>query len=152
MTCIVAKPGQMASDSRDTGVTKRSCVKMFQRHSYLVGGAGDSGTLNILEHAIEWPARPSVEAFTRWVFENHDPAYIDFHEVEFVICSAKQVWVIDGREAYVSNPVGAVGSGAAYARGYLEARPKDLDGAVAAACKYDPYCAGPIRRLELQRP
>jgi hypothetical protein len=139
----------MASDSRDTGVTKRSCTKLFRRHGYLVGGAGDSAPLNVLEFVLEWPLKPSVEAFTRWVYDNHDPAYLDFDQVELVVCSAKRVWVIEGRQAYDAGPVGAVGSGAAYARGFLEARPKDLDGAVAAACKYDPYCAGPIRRLDL---
>jgi hypothetical protein len=149
MTCIVAKPGQMASDSRDTGATKRTCTKMFRRHSYLVGGAGESGPLNVLEFVLEWPARPSVEAFTRWIYEHHHPETLDFDEVELVVCSAKRVWVIEGRQAYEAGTVGAVGSGAAYARGYLEARPKDLDGAVAAACKYDPWCAGPIRHLEL---
>lgn len=150
MTCIVARPGHMASDSRDTGVTKRTCVKMFRRHGYLIGGAGASAPLNILEHVVEWPLKPSVEVLTKWLWEHHDPDYLSFDDVELVVCSAKRVWVLDER-AFYECAVGAVGSGGGYALGYLEARPNDLEGAVKAACKYDPYCAGPVRELHLSK-
>jgi ATP-dependent protease HslVU (ClpYQ) peptidase subunit len=148
MTCIVAKPGQMAADSRDTGTTKRSCVKLFRRHGYLVGGAGASAPLNTLEHVIEWPLKPSVESLTKWVWENHDAAYLDFDQIELVIATGKRVFVLDDRAFYEAG-AGAVGSGAGYALGYLEAKPNDLEGAVKAACKYDPYCAGPVREMRL---
>ena len=115
MTCIVAKPGHMAADSRDTGVTKRTCTKMFQRHGYLVGGAGESAPLNVLEFAIEWPLKPSVETLTKWIYEHHDAAYLDLDAVELVIASPKRVWVMESRCVYEST-TGAIGSDAGGAR------------------------------------
>lgn len=145
MTCIVAKPGHMASDSRDTGFIKTTCTKMFVRHGYLVGGAGDSAALNMIEHVAKaWPRTLSVEALTRWVHRNHDSGKVNFDDCELVIATRTKVFVVDGR-AVRECRVGAVGSGAGFALGYLEARPADLPGAVQAAIKYDPYCAGPIR-------
>ncbi len=139
----------MRSDSRDTGTIKRSVAKMFQRHGYLVGGAGSSAPLSVLEFEIDWPRSPSVETLTRWVYANHSDEFLDFEACELLIATRKRVFLVEGRAVYEAAH-GAVGSGGAYALGYLAARPNDLDGAVKAACRYDPYCDGPIRRLDLK--
>ncbi len=149
MTCIVARPGTMRSDSRDTGVIKRSVAKMFQRHGYLVGGAGASAPLSVLEFEVDWPRTPSVETLTRWVYQHHDPEYLDLDECELILATRKRVFVVECRAVYEAA-YGAIGSGGAYALGYLAARPQDLDGAVHAACQFDPYCAGPLRKLDLK--
>lgn len=149
MTCIVGVPGRLMADSRETGVIKRSCVKFFRRHSYLIGGAGASAPLAILEHVTKWPARLSVEALTRWVWKNHDSDFLDLEQTELLIVTRTQVFVTEGRIVHPPALTGAVGSGAAFAQGYLEAKPGDLEGAIRAACKFDPYCAGPVRKAEL---
>jgi len=149
MTCIAGAPGRLVADSRETGVIKRSCVKFFRRHDYLVGGAGASAPLAFLEHQIRWPKKLSVHALTRWVWKTHDPDYLDLEETELIIVTREAVYVTEGRIVHPPAKFGAVGSGAAWALGYLEAAPGDLDGAVKAACKYDPWCAGPLRSAEL---
>lgn len=149
VTCIAGVPGRLMADSRETGVIKRSCVKFFRRHDYLIGGAGASAPLAILEHVLTWPRKLTVEALTRWVWRNHDADFLDFDETELLIVTATQVFVTEGRIVHPPALTGAVGSGAPWAQGYLEAKPGDLEGAIKAACKFDPYCAGPIRKAEL---
>jgi ATP-dependent protease HslVU (ClpYQ) peptidase subunit len=148
VTCVAAYAGRMASDSRDTGAIKRSCTKIFRRHGYLVGGAGASAPLNVLEFELTWPVKPTIESLTRWVYQHHDPETLDFEAIELLIATKTQVFTVEGRAAFVA-PFGAIGSGAAYALGYMQAKPKDLAGAISAACQYDPYCAGPVRKMEL---
>jgi hypothetical protein len=149
VTCIAGVPGRLVADSRETGAIKRNCVKFFRKHEYIVGGAGASAPLAVLEHVLPWPKSLSVPGLTRWVYKHHDPDYIDFEETELIIVTAKAVFVTEGRIVHPPASFGAVGSGSAWALGYLEASPGDLDGAVKAACKYDPYCAGPLRGVEL---
>lgn len=149
MTCIVGAPGRMMADSRETGTIKRSCVKFFRKHSYLVGGAGASAPLAVLEHVLYWPKALSVEALTRWVFKHHAKDALDFEDTELLIVTSREVFVTEGRIVHPPALTGAVGSGSSWAQGYLEGKPGDLEGAIKAACKFDPYCAGPIRKAEL---
>ena len=151
MTCIVGVPGRIVADSRETGAIKRSCVKFFKPggRTYLVGGAGASAPLATLEYAVKWPAKLSVESLTKWVYAKHDPATLDFEQVELLIVTASEVYEIEGRTVHPPSQRAAIGSGAPWAQGYLESKPGDLDGAIKAACKFDPYCAGPIREAKL---
>ncbi len=148
MSCVVARPGLIVTDSLDTGAIKRSVPKAFRRNGYLVGGAGESAPLNIIEHAITWPSFPTVESLTDFLYQHHDSDALDFGKVELVVCTASLVFVLDD-SAWYESAEAAIGSGAAYALGYLRAKPKDFVGAVEAACAYDPYCAGPVRELKL---
>lgn len=128
---------------------KRSCVKFFTKHDYLVGGAGASAPLATLEFAIPWPRRLSVATLARWIYRFHNPDSLNFDDTELIIVTRDRVFTTEGRIPYPPSAVGAVGSGSAWAQGYLEACPGDLEGAIKAACKYDPYCAGPVRTAEL---
>jgi ATP-dependent protease HslVU (ClpYQ) peptidase subunit len=148
MTCVVAKPGLLCTDSRETGTTKRDAPKHFRKHDYLVGTAGDCAALTAAEHVMAWPKKPSVRNLTRLLHKHQDSENCDFGQVSMVVVTRETVLVIDGLYVYEAA-AGAIGSGAPYALGYLRAAPEDLEGAVAAACFYDPYCAGPIRKIEL---
>lgn len=142
-------PGRLAADSRETGAIKRNCVKFFRKHDYLVGGAGASAPLCVLEHVIPWPKTLSVASLSRWIYKYHDPNKVDFDDTELIIVTDKAVFVTEGRIVHPPGVVGGVGSGSPWALGYLEGAPGDLEGAVKAACKYDPYTAGPVRAVEL---
>lgn len=151
MTCVVGVPGRIVADSRETGAIKRSCVKFFRPtgRGYLVGGAGASAPLAMLEHAVRWPVKLSLESLQRWVFNLHDPSYLDLEQIELLIVTRKEVYELEGRLVHPPSQLAAIGSGASWAQGYLEAKPSDLEGAIKAACKFDPWCAGPIRGVEL---
>lgn len=134
----------MASDSRETGLIKSTCTKMYLRHGYAVGGSGDSAPLTALEHCLKWPAKPSTEAFARMMYRHPEIAWAD---IEVLVATKTHVWHLCGGSVSEIR-AGAIGSGAAFALGYLDAKPGDIDGAVKAACKLDPHCAGPVRDLE----
>lgn len=121
---------------------------MYLRNGYIVGGSGDSAPLTAIEYCLKWPKTPSTETFARWMFRYSDA--VGWGSVELLVVTRAKVWHLSGG-AVCEVRLGAIGSGAAFALGYLEAKPSDLDGAVAAACKFDPYCAGPIRRLDLPK-
>ncbi len=148
MTAVVARPGLLCTDSRETGDTKRDAPKHFRMHDYLVGTAGECGALTAAEHVFPWPKRPTVKALTRWLHKHHDPQRADFRETSMLVVTARKVFVLEGLYCFEA-PVGAIGSGAPYALGYLRAAPDDLEGAIAAACFFDPFCAGPVRKVEL---
>jgi hypothetical protein len=149
MTCIAALPGHMMSDSRETGAIKRSCIKFFRKHGYLIGGAGSSAPLAMLEHVVAWPKRPTVAGLTKWIYQHHSVEALNFEEIELLIVTPKHVIEVEGRVVHPPALSGAVGSGAAWAQGYLLGKPGDLKGAVEAACRFDPYCAGPVREAKL---
>lgn len=150
VTCVVAKPGLLVSDSRETGDTKREAHKHFRVHDYLVGTAGDCGALTAAEHVFPWPKRPTVKSLTRWLHKNHDKDGANFLETSMLVVTRTKVFVLEGLYCYEPKEnVGAIGCGAPYALGYLRAAPDDFEGAIAAACFYDPWCAGPVRRVEL---
>lgn len=135
----------MASDSRETGLIKSTCTKMYLRHGYAVGGSGASAPLTAIEHCIRWPRTPSTEAFARWMFRHSES--VAWGDVELLVATKTTVWHLSAGTVSEVR-IAAIGSGAAFALGYLEAKPGDIDGAVKAACKFDPYCAGPVRDLE----
>jgi hypothetical protein len=148
MTCVVAKPGVLCTDSRETGAIKRDAPKHFRVHGYLVGTAGECSPLTVAEHVMRWPAQPTVKSVARLLHKHHDKANCNFEEVSLLVVTRNRVLVCDGLYVYEA-PIGAIGCGAPYALGYLRGAPDDLEGAVSAACFYDPYCAGPVRRIEL---
>ncbi len=74
----------------------------------------------------------------------------DAEGVELILCERTRVWVIEGDAVYCSTGAVAVGCGAAYALGYLEAKPGKLKEAVRAACKHDPYCGGKVTEMRLR--
>ncbi len=148
MTCCVARPGLLVTDSRETGAIKRDAAKHFRVHDFIVGTAGDCGALMAAEHVFRWPKRPTVKSLTRWLYWSHDPGWSDFRETSMLVVTRTKVFVLEGLYVY-ETPAGAVGSGAPYALGYLRGQPDDLEGAIAAACFFDPYCSGPVRRIEV---
>ena len=148
MTCVVARPGVLVTDSRETGEIKSARPKHFRVNGYLVGVAGDVGTWQAAQYAVAWPRQPSERAFVRWLHRLHDDEKLNFDEVSFLVVTATEVYTLDGR-AVTRGVAGAIGSGAAYALGYLRGCPDDLEGAVGAACYYDPYCAGPVVNVRL---
>jgi len=150
VTCCVARPGLLCTDSRDQDETKRDAPKHFRPAGcdYVVGTAGDCAALMAAEHVYPWPKRPTLRSLTRWLHKHHDPERSNFAETSMLVVTRSKVFVMYGQYVYARD-VGAVGSGAAYALGFLRASPDDLEGAVAAACFYDPACAGPVRRVEI---
>ena len=138
----------MLSDSRVTGATKGLCRKIWTTpQGHLVGGAGDRATMLYFEHVLKWPAKLSTETLVRWVHRNLDR--VKFDNVEMLVTDGKLLFEICSQCVTELTTAGAVGSGAAWAQGYLRARPDDLKGAVEAACYYDPYCAGPVQEFAL---
>lgn len=145
MTCVVAKPGVLYSDSRETLYIKRNSHKHFQVHNYLVGTAGDSDVLTAAEHVFKWPKRPNVKILTRWLHDHQNDSKSDFNKCCLLVVTTNRLFVCEGLYVYEVDSCAAIGSGAPYALGYLRGQPDDLKGAVEAACYYDPYCAGPVR-------
>ena len=148
MTCCIAVPGLLVTDSRDQDETKRDAPKHFRVHDYVVGTAGDCAALMAAEHVYPWPKRPTLRSLTRWLHRYHNPERSNFAETSMLVVTKSKVFVMYGQYVYARSP-GAVGSGAAYALGFLRACPDDLEGAVAAACFYDPACAGPVQRIDV---
>ena len=148
MTCVVGRPGVLCTDSRETGATKRDAPKHFRVHNYLVGTAGDCAALTVTEHVMQWPKNPTVKTVARLLHKHHDKSNCDFNETSLLVVTRDKVLVCDGLYVFETH-TGAIGCGAPYALGHLRAAPDDLEGAVAAACFYDPYCAGPVRKIEL---
>jgi hypothetical protein len=141
----------MAADSLDTGSVRRYGPKIFRRHDYLVGTAGSSGLLQRILAAPDWPVTLTELGLATWIskFEgvNHDES-----GTELILATRDLVWVIEGDAVYSSTEACAVGCGAPYALGYLEARPGKLREAVEAACKHDPYCGGSVTEVRLPKP
>lgn len=145
MTCVVGRPGTLVADSRITGNTKTSGPKVFRpRPSYLVGFAGDLATAQWLQYVVRWPDKPpTLAAMVRLLTKVHDGNTKDLDQVSLLVATRVRLLVVEGRSVAVQS-TGAIGSGAEYALGYLVARPTDLQGAVAAACRHCPYTAGPV--------
>ena len=148
MTCIVALPGRVCSDSLDTGSVRRYGPKIFRRHDYLVGTAGSSGLLQRILAAPDWPLELTEAGLATWI--NRFDGVNSEHGTELILCTRSEVWIIEGDAVYSSTQAVAVGSGAAYALGYLEGRPGRLREAVRAACKHDPYCGGKVTELRVR--
>jgi ATP-dependent protease HslVU (ClpYQ) peptidase subunit len=144
MTTIVGKPGILLCDSRETGLVKRTCTKVWRLAGCIVGGAGASAELGLIEHVCRLPEKPTTAGLWQWVWETHEPEYLNLDETELLVASPRALWLIEGRQV-TEVRVGAVGSGSPFALGFLRARPNDLRGAVECACHYDPYSAGPVR-------
>jgi hypothetical protein len=139
----------MVADSLDTGAVKRFGPKIFRRHDYLVGTAGSSGLLQRIL-AASFPEVLSELGLADWIGRRLESARGD-DGVELILCTRDLVWTIEGDAVYSTTGVAAVGCGAPYALGYLEAKPGDLVGAVRAACKHDPYCGGDVIEERLPR-
>jgi hypothetical protein len=144
VTTIVGRPGALICDSRETGLVKRTCTKVWRLSGCVVGGAGASAELGLIEHVKKVPAKPTTQTLWRWIWLAHDPSYLDLDETELLIASPDALWLVEGRQV-TEVQIGAIGSGAPFALGYLRGKPGDLRGAVEAACHYDPYSAGPVR-------
>lgn len=138
----------LCTDSRETGTIKRDAPKHFTVHDYLVGVAGDCAALSAAEYVFPWPKKPTVRSLTRWLHKHYNKDSANFAETSMLVVTRASVFVIDGQYVYESQ-LGAIGSGAPYALGYLRALPDDLEGAIGAACHHCPFCAGPVRRIEL---
>lgn len=138
----------MAADSLDTGTVRRYGPKIFRRHDYLVGTAGSSGLLQRIL-AASFPEALSELGLADWIGRRIASAKAE-DGVELILCTRDLVWVIEGDAVYSSTDACAVGCGAPYALGYLEAKPGKLREAVRAACKHDPYCGGRVYEVKLR--
>lgn len=138
----------MVADSLDTGSVRRYGPKIFRRHDYLVGTAGASGLLQRILAAADWPVVLTEFGLATWIGK-FDGVNDDHGGIELILCTRELVWVIEGDAVYSTTGAAAVGCGAAYALGYLEARPGRLREAVEAACKHDPYCGGEVTEVRL---
>jgi hypothetical protein len=148
VTAIAALPGRMSADSLDTGSVRRYGPKIFRRHDYLVGTAGSSGLLQRILSAPDWPVTLTEPGLATWI-NKFEGVNDDSHGTELILATRDLVWVIEGDAVYSSTDACAVGCGAAYALGYLEARPGKLKEAVECACRFDPYCGGPVTEVRL---
>ncbi len=141
----------MAADTLDTGAIRRYGPKIFRRHDYLVGTAGSSGLLQRILAAPDWPVVLTELGLATWI-SKFEGVNDDSHGVELILCTRDVVWVVEGDAVYSTTGHAAVGCGSAFALGYLEAKPSKLREAVAAACKFDPYCGGEIIEETLTGP
>lgn len=147
MTCIAGKPGIIVADTQVTGETKGRDSKVYRINGYLVGFAGDMGRWQALAELTDWPKRLTRAALVRFCNDNRDTLIGDGSPddgCDVLIVTRTKVFELDGCSV-TEVPVGVVGSGAKVARGYLEAKPEDVEGAVRAACKLDPSCSEPIQ-------
>lgn len=140
----------MVADTLDTGSVRRYGPKIFRRHDYLVGTAGSSGLLQRILAAPDWPVTLTELGLATWI-SKFDGVNDGQSGTELILCTRDLVWVIEGDAVYANTEASAVGCGAPYALGYLEARPGRLLEAVAAACKHDPYCGGELQDERLPR-
>lgn len=141
----------MVADTLDTGDVKRYGPKIFRRHDYLVGTAGSSGLLQRIL-AASFPEVLSELGLADWIGRRtKEDRGDDGPDISLVFSTRDVVWVVEGDAVYQTGKLAAIGCGAAYALGYLEARPGRLVDAVAAACKHDPYCGGEIQDERLSR-
>lgn len=101
------------------------------------------------EHQVKWPAKLTLPGLVRWVAKHHDSDKLNFDAVEMLVTDGRRLFQLNGRCVSEMQSSAAIGSGAAWAEGYLRARPDDLKGAVEAACYYDPWCAGPVQEFGL---
>jgi hypothetical protein len=139
----------MAADSLDTGSVRRYGPKIFRRHDYLVGTAGSSGLLQRILAAPDWPVTLTELGLATWISKFDG---VNAHDgIELILATRDLVWVIEGDAVYSSTGACAVGCGAPYALGYLEARPGRLKEAVEAACKHDPWCGGQVTEVRLPK-
>jgi hypothetical protein len=137
----------MAADSLDTGSVRRYGPKIFRRHDYLVGTAGSSGLLQRILAAPDWPVVLTEPGLASWI--SRFDGVNGEHGTELILCTPDLVWVVEGDAVYSTTEACAVGCGAAYALGYLAARPGRLRQAVEAACAFDPYCGGTVTEERL---
>lgn len=144
MTTIVGRPGALVCDSRETGFVKRTCTKVWRLTGCIVGGAGASAELGLIQNVCTLPEKPTTANLWQWVWATHDPAYLNLDETELLVATPRALWLIEGRQV-TDVKVSAIGSGAPFALGWLRAKPRDLRGAVECACHFDPYSAGPVR-------
>ena len=66
-----------------------------------------------------------------------------------MVVTKSQVWSIEGGYVYTRTFPFAIGTGAPWALGRLDAAPNELRKAVAFAIRCDPYCGGQIREVRL---
>lgn len=152
MTVVAARPGLICSDSRVTGDTIGQAPKIHQIHGYFVGFAGDMCAWQRLAQCAVWPKQPTLRTLVRFVNRYIENIVTGDEDggCDMLVCTAKAVFEIDGGSV-TPTPVGVVGSGARVARGYLHARPTDVEGAVRAAIELDPSCGGPVRVVRVKK-
>lgn len=134
----------MVGDTRITSDTVSKSSKIYKVNGYLVGFAGDSAQGQILVELGNWPKRPTYSNLVRFFSEEYAKLSSD---CSVLIATSSKVFELDGQ--VVECKVGVIGSGAPVARGYLEAKPADILGAVRAAAKLNPDCGFPVQTVKL---
>jgi len=183
MTCIVGmtdgKTVWMGADSAmtingDGDVVSLKGSKIFRIGKILIGGSGDAAISNLDFHADEIPQPENGEDARLYMGKRLLPALIEIggklnliresegHMAGFgnwIVGLQGRLFEIDNHLAVAetNSPFSAVGIGAPYAMGYLEAATgalrKDFEviviDALRVACKYSPACRPPFTNLRL---
>jgi hypothetical protein len=148
MTICVAKPGIVVTDTLYTGSKKRYQQKAFRRNNVIIATAGDSYGAVLqacILHKTTLVDDITIDRLIKFVAENADA----FEPCSSLFVTRKEVWCVEGTYVYGSTSYSAaIGSGAAYAVGYLDARPDDLEGAVRSAILHDPCCGGEVETVK----
>lgn len=150
MSILVAGPGQLLTDSQETGERKGYGPKSWVMHGYLIGVAGESGPADQLLETDSslWPVFPDKENLIRAVQKWPQGAG---ENTDWLVVTAEEAFVISSGYVYPQKFPCAIGSGASLAIGRLDAAPNQLREAVAVAIRYDPNCGGRIRQLSLSQ-
>lgn len=139
MTVIVATKTAVYADSfcaRNTAAPGFTAPKLFKLGAVLVGCAGDNEACQ--KFLQDLGSKPY------WQVQSADA---DF-EALLVAKGELYLYIGTGMAQKLTADFFAIGTGAPYALGALETQ-NDPQGAVMVACKYDPYCKGPVQVVTL---
>lgn len=170
----------IASDSQatfDSGL-KLSCPKIHQiTPKVLIGGSGEGKPLQVIFEMLEIDGVPDY-GVERWLITKVIP------QIRELLLNSNSISVVDGIERMdsdlllvidgeffiiegdlsvtkIEGEYAAIGSGSAYALGYLyfagsrSVQPfteDDVKGAIEAACEFDSSCSPPIQILSMPLP
>lgn len=148
MTIVVAGPGVVYSDSLDSTVPPWYGDKAWRMHGYIIAVCGScgSGDQRLETDGKCWPKRPTtqslINAVSNWPQDCSS-------EAAWMVVTRDRVWTIEGWYVYPRKFPCAIGCGAPWALGRLDAAPTELRKAVAFAIRNDQYCGGAIREVKL---
>ena len=139
MTCISYRDGVMASDSRMVGDYVGIGTKLYRHHDEIIGFAGD------VEQAL---------AFIDWYRDKASRQPEIAHERDWYALVASPrglvLWGPSLRGMPIIESYYAIGSGAPFAITAMDCG-KTAAESIKYAIKRDPYCAGPVITLSLEK-
>lgn len=144
MSVLVAVPGEIWTDSLDSGDVRWYGPKAWRMHGYLIGVAGKSsrGVQRLESDKSLWPRKPTTRSLRAAVYDW--PSSGD-SETTWLVVTPERVWSIEDGYVYPRSFPFAAGCGAPWALGRLHAAPDEPAEAVRLACAHDAYCGGRVR-------